>query len=72
MATTCSKKAAAAALVWSVECHDRFAAKVVDGRELEVVPSVTESRQVLEIDVEELTGPALFVPPAVGRAGRGS
>ena len=40
---------------------DCLAAKVIDRRELEVVPSVTERRQILEIDVEQLARPALFV-----------
>ena len=33
-----------------------FAAEIVDSRELEVVPRVTERRQVLQIDVHQLAG----------------
>jgi hypothetical protein len=51
--------------------NDRFAAKVIDGGKLVVVPSISEGRQELNIDVDQLARPLLLVPLRAGRTGRG-
>jgi len=50
---------------------DGLAAEVVDGRELEVMPGVTECRQVFQIDVDQLARATLFVPPTMRSRGTG-
>jgi len=46
--------------------NDRFAAKVIDGGKLVVVPSISEGRQELNIDVDQLARPLLLVPLRAG------
>ena len=38
-----------------------FTAEIVDGRKFEVVPGISQGRQVFEIQMQELAGPLLFV-----------
>ena len=50
--------------------HDRLTAKVVDGRKFEVIPGISQRRQELQVEVEQLARPLFFV--AAGFRPRGA
>jgi hypothetical protein len=52
-----------------VNRDDGLPAKVIDGRKLEVMPRVTERRQVFQIEMEQLAGSLLFVSARLGPRG---
>src|SRR5688572_32387980 len=45
---------------------DRFAAEIIDSREFEVIPSISERRQVFEVEMQQLTRPLFLVAFRLG------
>ena len=56
----------------SLNRHNGLATEIIDGGKFEVIAGISERRQILQVDVNQLAGPLFFVATWLGRAGRGS